>query len=329
MSDSKKKKEQIGFSTGALERGNFKSAIKWLLENNMRSVELSALRIEELEPMVNSLITLPIAKFHYVSFHAPSSFPKEAETRVVQLLSNIADRGWNIIVHPDVIYNYSMWKPFKSQLLIENMDRRKPIGRTAYELGKIFEMLPDARLCLDVAHARQMDTTLTLLSEIISRFSNRIAEIHISELDSWCQHQPMSAGAVKDYQNFAGRINSTLPVIIESMLEGDRTSMRLDEFYLAWSVMHPRNDGSGRAEPASIWSKGSNNLISRKHHERGLDNRRRDENGQIREKRGDTRVSTLRKEYGNWFAKGYRSDAKLKTVLQDTGKSLSEILKEK
>ena len=61
----------------------------------------------------------------------------------------------------------------------------------------------------------------------------------------------------------------------------------------------------------------------------GLDGRQRDENGQIREKRGDTRVGTLRQEYGDNFAKGYRSDTKLQTVRTDTGKSLSELVRKK
>ena len=64
-----------------------------------------------------------------------------------------------------------------------------------------------------------------------------------------------------------------------------------------------------------------------KHYPKGLDGRERDKNGQIREKRGDTRVGTLRKEYGDGFAAGYRSDTKLETVREDTGKSLSEPIK--
>ena len=66
-----------------------------------------------------------------------------------------------------------------------------------------------------------------------------------------------------------------------------------------------------------------------KHYPKGLDGRERDKNGQIREKRGDTLVSTLRKEYGDNFAKDYRSDTKLDTVREDTGKSLSELIKKK
>ena len=225
MSDSKHKTERIGFSTGALEKSDFKSAIHWLLHNHVRSMELSAIRMEELEPLVNALESLPTARFQYVSFHAPSFFPKEAERLVVRLLGHVASRGWNIIVHPDMIRTHSLWVPFGSHLLIENMDRRKTIGKTVGELKSIFQSLPDARLCLDVAHARQMDTTLTLLAQIISAFSTRIAEIHISELDSWCQHQPMSAGAVMDYQLFASLFDAKLPVIIESMLGGGRASL--------------------------------------------------------------------------------------------------------
>jgi hypothetical protein len=65
------------------------------------------------------------------------------------------------------------------------------------------------------------------------------------------------------------------------------------------------------------------------HYPKGLDGRGRDNDGQIREKRGDTRIGTLRKEYGDGFAKGYRSDTKLETVREDTGKSLSELVKKK
>src|SRR5438309_4845307 len=39
----------------------------------------------------------------------------------------------------------------------------KSVARTADELAKWFVALPEARLCLDVAHARQLDTTLILL----------------------------------------------------------------------------------------------------------------------------------------------------------------------
>ena len=60
----------------------------------------------------------------------------------------------------------------------------------------------------------------------------------------------------------------------------------------------------------------------------GLDDRCRDGDGEIRHKRSDTLVGTLRDTYGPDFAKGYRSDAKLGTVLENEGaRTLSGFLK--
>lgn len=53
-----------------------------------------------------------------------------------------------------------------------------------------------------------------------------------------------------------------------------------------------------------------------KHFPKGLDGRMRDGDGEIRKKRSDTLVNTLREEYGSSFAQGYRGDAKLGTVLK-------------
>jgi hypothetical protein len=62
----------------------------------------------------------------------------------------------------------------------------------------------------------------------------------------------------------------------------------------------------------------------------GLDNRCRDLGGEIRQKRGDTLVGTLREIYGPDFAPGVRSDMRLDTLRQrDGGKSLSKIIKRK
>lgn len=65
-----------------------------------------------------------------------------------------------------------------------------------------------------------------------------------------------------------------------------------------------------------------------KHCNDGLDNRCRDSDGEIRHKRRDTKVRTLRRIYGNQFAEGTRSDTTLGTVLGRAGvETLSEYLK--
>ncbi len=61
----------------------------------------------------------------------------------------------------------------------------------------------------------------------------------------------------------------------------------------------------------------------------GLDDRCRDLDGEIRQKRGDTLVGTLRNTYGPDFAPGARSDMRLDTLRERTGSSLSKIIKKK
>jgi hypothetical protein len=63
---------------------------------------------------------------------------------------------------------------------------------------------------------------------------------------------------------------------------------------------------------------------------RGLDDRCRDGDGEIRRKNGATRVATLRKTYGEDFAQGVRSDMKLDTLLDREGvTSLSRLIRKR
>jgi hypothetical protein len=79
-----------------------------------------------------------------------------------------------------------------------------------------------------------------------------------------------------------------------------------------------------------ITRKSETSPMATRHYPRGLDNRQRDRDGEIRHKRSDTLVGTLRKTYGDDFAVGYRSDAKLGTVLKKEGAdTLDQLLKKR
>jgi len=70
--------------------------------------------------------------------------------------------------------------------------------------------------------------------------------------------------------------------------------------------------------------------MAKKKFAKGLDGRARDRGGEIRRKRSDTMVRTLRAEYGESFLKGYRDNATLGTVLKKEGaNSLDELLRRK
>ena len=80
----------------------------------------------------------------------------------------------------------------------------------------------------------------------------------------------------------------------------------------------------------SYWMLGlAEEVVMAKHNcDVGLDQRCRDNDGEIRQKRGDTMVRTLRKTYGEDFAAGVRGDAKLETLRERAGgESLSKLVK--
>jgi hypothetical protein len=62
-----------------------------------------------------------------------------------------------------------------------------------------------------------------------------------------------------------------------------------------------------------------------------LDNRHQDKNGEIERKRNNTRVDTLRKEYGKSFAPKFRGDMHLGTLKKrirvSKDASLNDVLK--
>src|SRR6266851_9586539 len=117
----------IGFSTGAIALGDFRTALAVLSGEAVDAVELSALRFGEVETLLSALSDLNLDRYACISVHAPSSFPQDQEAYLAEILySNLPDK-WPIVLHPDSIFDYSNWRCFGRRLAIENMDRRKPL----------------------------------------------------------------------------------------------------------------------------------------------------------------------------------------------------------
>ncbi len=204
------------------------SALKQMANKSLSAVELSALRVDELPHLMQSLNTLDLHAYRYVSVHAPSTFSAAEESEIVELLK-ACPKDWKIVLHPDAIKNESKWLGFRNQLVLENMDRRKLDGRTAEELATWFERLPDAMLCVDLAHAQQLDTTMTEAYLILTRFRDRICEIHISELDASSHHFPLSKGSIKVFAEIASLIPRDAAVIIESRVDEEGMQTELEK----------------------------------------------------------------------------------------------------
>jgi hypothetical protein len=226
----------IGFSTGALALSDFHLALRELQGEPVDSVELSALRCHELNHLLVSLKQLPLTRYKYISIHAPSSFDATQEREIVELLRCYVPTEWPIVLHPDTIHDFSAWKVFGKQLAIENMDRRKPIGRTEEELSIIFEKLPDALLCFDLGHARQCDTTMTEAYRILRAYSGRLSQLHVSEVNTASQHDPLSFAAILAFSEVADLIPDWIPIILEARVTSDQIKTEIEKAQRALPV---------------------------------------------------------------------------------------------
>lgn len=218
----------VGFSTGAIAYEDFRKALELLAPTRASAVELSALRSVELPGLLEALPSLLDTiqnRYAYISFHAPTDFSDEAAT--VEQLLPVARRGLNIVVHPDCIQDKSLWHPLGKYLCIENMDSRKSTGRTASELVPYFADLPHAKLCFDIAHARQVDPTMTEAACILREFGCRLAQVHMSEINSRGKHFAMSFGAKQAYKQFSAEL-SQVPIILESVVDNPDIGPEID-----------------------------------------------------------------------------------------------------
>src|ERR1700704_4334647 len=102
---------RIGFSTGALAKGDFRKGIRLQdAHPEAEALELSALREDELDALIEALPSINLDKYQYVSVHAPSQRVHLSEIELVDKLKILTRSISSIVVHPDVIVDISIWK---------------------------------------------------------------------------------------------------------------------------------------------------------------------------------------------------------------------------
>ncbi len=209
---------KVGFSTGSIALDNVQRGLDVATHRRTNAVELSALREDELDPLLQSLDRLRsnLESFEYISFHAPSKRERMTEAEFVGKLQQVADRGWAIIVHPDVIEDFSLWQKLGRAVCIENMDKRKKIGRTAAQLRQIFDRLPDATFCFDIGHARQVDPTMQEAESFLRLFGDRLRQIHMSNVNSQSRHERLNFESISAFQRVAHLMDRSVPIILET-----------------------------------------------------------------------------------------------------------------
>lgn len=236
---------QIGFSTGALAHSDFELGLKVLKGKGTRAVELSALRENELAPLIGALDSLDLTEFAYISVHAPSRYQRTQERDIIGLLQSVIKRRWPIVVHPDAIYDFAIWNALGGSILIENMDKRNEVGRTVRELAQLFAKLPRAGLCFDGGHCRQVDPTMNESYLVLTEFRARLKQLHLSEVNTRSTHDPLSSGAISAFEKIAHLIPEDVPVILETPVQASEIEAEIEAARLAL----PNTPGTENRKP--------------------------------------------------------------------------------
>jgi sugar phosphate isomerase/epimerase len=185
----------LGASTGYMDdlRGDWDRQVAEAWAVSPFAIELSALSESELPSLSRYLNGAGNLPFRYISIHGPSKQRQMDEERLVDELVNLARFADGVVMHPDTFERAGLYRPLGHKLLVENMDARKPSGRTPEELTATFAELPEAGFCFDIAHAWSIDPDMSVASDLLDRFGGRLRHVHLSSLSHDLHHVPLTA----------------------------------------------------------------------------------------------------------------------------------------
>ncbi len=185
-----KRHHPVGASTGYMQslRGDWSAQVEEAWRVSSFAIELSALSESELPSLAGYLRQTPSLPFRYVSIHGPSKGREMDEEQLVASLAQLSGLADGIVMHPDTMDELALYRPLGQKLLLENMDSRKPDGRTPEELHRAFAELPEAGFCFDIAHAWSIDPSMAVAGELLDSFRARLRHVHLSSLSDDLHH---------------------------------------------------------------------------------------------------------------------------------------------
>jgi hypothetical protein len=209
----------VGASTGYMSarRGDWAALVRAAADESLSAVELSALSEPERPGLIDWLDAEPSLPFRWMAAHAPTKARAMPEAALVERLAQLAAHVEAVVVHPDVMEDPALYRSLGAKLAIENMDTRKPVGQRADQLQRLFDELPEARLCFDVAHAGAVDRTMAEGERILEQLGARLSHVHVSSLDADCHHVPLTEHDEERFSSLLDRC-CDVPWILEAPL---------------------------------------------------------------------------------------------------------------
>lgn len=164
-------------------RGHWDALLSKASELAPYAVELSAYSGPELHPLLMYLRGHPwLHEFRYVSVHAPAKQWLKTDAVLVEKLELLPSQIESIVLHPDHLKNLDAFVALGVRAVLENVDCHARTGRTPAELAKVFDCLPDAGFCLDIAHAASMGPGMTVALDLLDTFGDRLRQVHVNSM---------------------------------------------------------------------------------------------------------------------------------------------------
>ena len=173
------RRNRIGIPTGLLQKDRHLSELQ-----KIRAFGLGAIEIHD---DCSFLLRDAVDMISSVSVHAS----KSNKRFVIEAIKMGVNR---VILHPSELDNDPFWIELGDKLLLENLDPNFPSWRTAQDMIPALEMVPEASICLDIAHTVQDDA---ITSGLIHQYKDRIKQVHFSEIDpiTGLHHETISDSA--------------------------------------------------------------------------------------------------------------------------------------
>ena len=175
----------IGFTTGVLyPHIAATEALPLLTGQGVTCVEIGQSYSDPSENL-RRLTKDDLAPFSYVSLHATGSiqFGKNDDTldSFARIEAIHKERPLDLVVfHPDVIEEISVFNGLPFPIAFENMDVLRDKYINVADMQTLFDVVPEAKMVLDVNHVWTIDKSMQLAHEFWDAFGDRIAEVHLS-----------------------------------------------------------------------------------------------------------------------------------------------------
>jgi len=209
----------IGFSSAALY--HIYPRISKETFNVFRNIGGNAIELmcppEGLEILENEIEKSDLSGFDYISLHTPreilSSGNIDEIKRALRRIEKINEKFefQCIVVHPDGINDFDIFKNYNFKISIENEDNSKSSGQTVNDIKKILDKY-DFGMVLDLNHCYVNDNSMNLARSFLAEFKDKIREIHISGNIEF--HDPLHISRQQAIIDAMPRID--FPFIIES-----------------------------------------------------------------------------------------------------------------